>query len=262
MVHAGHVFVAGIHPSRTWMSGSFWSVQWNACVHRLDLGLYSHPKTFWGNGARTHVCSKGKIPSSKSAEEDQTHVAASRRTASPTHYRLSYPGALLLVSFSFHSSFTSSYCFLSFICTYIFCSTLLCSSLCPSTAGSSPPPESSSFVFPSLSLSFLPPVAPQFISPTMLGLPTDFTPFVICHSMPWMIHLWYEAYICIGDKQIVNSLLLTVSDCENTGACCVLGNSLLMMYGCTIRTQYVNRWAACCLQYMSEFTWGFCGSRL
>ena len=40
------VFVAGIHPSRTWMSGSFVSVWWNACVHRLDLGLYSHPKVF------------------------------------------------------------------------------------------------------------------------------------------------------------------------------------------------------------------------
>ena len=26
------------------MSGSFESVRWNARVHRLDLGLYSHPK--------------------------------------------------------------------------------------------------------------------------------------------------------------------------------------------------------------------------
>ena len=41
------VFVAGIHPSRTWMSGSFETVPWNACVHRLDLGLYSHPKEFF-----------------------------------------------------------------------------------------------------------------------------------------------------------------------------------------------------------------------
>ena len=57
------VFVAGIHPSRTWTSGSFESVRWNACVHRLDLGLYSHPKEFWGNGVWTHVNSKGKIPS-------------------------------------------------------------------------------------------------------------------------------------------------------------------------------------------------------
>ena len=34
------------------------SVQWNACVHRLDLGIYSHPKEFLGNGVRTHVNSK------------------------------------------------------------------------------------------------------------------------------------------------------------------------------------------------------------
>ena len=44
----GVFFVAGIHPSRTWTSGSFESVRWNACVHRLDLGLYSHPKDFLG----------------------------------------------------------------------------------------------------------------------------------------------------------------------------------------------------------------------
>ena len=38
-------------------------MRWNTCVHRLDLGLYSHPKEFWGNGVRTHANSKGKIPS-------------------------------------------------------------------------------------------------------------------------------------------------------------------------------------------------------
>ena len=38
------------------------SVLWNACVHRLDLGLYSHPKEFLGNGVRAHVNSKEKIP--------------------------------------------------------------------------------------------------------------------------------------------------------------------------------------------------------
>ena len=44
------------------MSGSFESVQWNACVHRLDLSLYySHPKEFWGNGIRTHVNSTKQI---------------------------------------------------------------------------------------------------------------------------------------------------------------------------------------------------------
>ena len=61
----GVFFVAGIHPSRTWTSRSFESVRWNACLHRLDLGLYSHPKEFWGNGVWTHVNSKGKIPSTE-----------------------------------------------------------------------------------------------------------------------------------------------------------------------------------------------------
>ena len=63
MVHTWCVFVADIHLSRSWMSGSFQSVRWNPCEHRLVLGLYSHLKEFWGNGVRTHVNSKGKIPS-------------------------------------------------------------------------------------------------------------------------------------------------------------------------------------------------------
>ena len=44
------------------MSGSLESMQWNTCVHRLDLGLYSHPKEFWGNGVRNHANPKRKIP--------------------------------------------------------------------------------------------------------------------------------------------------------------------------------------------------------
>ena len=47
MVHAGCVFVAGIHPSRTLMSGSFESVRLNGCAHRRKFGLYSHPKEFF-----------------------------------------------------------------------------------------------------------------------------------------------------------------------------------------------------------------------
>ena len=31
----------------------------NACLHRLDLGLYSHPKELCANGVRTHVNSRG-----------------------------------------------------------------------------------------------------------------------------------------------------------------------------------------------------------
>ena len=30
------------------MSAYFVSVRWNVCVHRLDLGLNSHLKEFWG----------------------------------------------------------------------------------------------------------------------------------------------------------------------------------------------------------------------
>ena len=40
-------------------------MRWNACVLRLDLGLYSHPKEFLGNGFRTHVNFKGKILSTR-----------------------------------------------------------------------------------------------------------------------------------------------------------------------------------------------------
>ena len=47
------------------MSGSFESMQWNACMYTLDLGLYSHPKEFGGNGVKTHVNSMGKILSTK-----------------------------------------------------------------------------------------------------------------------------------------------------------------------------------------------------
>ena len=62
MVHAGCGFAADIHLSMTRISGSFESMQWNACVHRLDLGLHSHPKEFLGNGVRTHYGPNGKIP--------------------------------------------------------------------------------------------------------------------------------------------------------------------------------------------------------
>ena len=67
------------------------SMRWNACVHILDLSLYSRLKEFiWGNGVRTHVNSKGKLPSTRGSEEGPTCDAAPHRTANPTHYRLSY----------------------------------------------------------------------------------------------------------------------------------------------------------------------------
>ena len=62
MVHAGCVFVASIHPSRTWMSGSFESVRWNACVHGLGFGLYSHPKEFWAMESEPMITPREKSP--------------------------------------------------------------------------------------------------------------------------------------------------------------------------------------------------------
>ena len=63
-------------------------MRWNACVYRLDLGLYSHLKELLKNGVRTHNNSKGKIPPNGGSEEVWTRAAASRRTVSPIHYQL------------------------------------------------------------------------------------------------------------------------------------------------------------------------------
>ena len=86
----GCLFVADIHPSRTWMSEIFESMWWNICVHRLDLGLYSHPKQFQQTGVRQNVYTKGKIPSTGGSEEVWICDTASHRTASPTLYPLNY----------------------------------------------------------------------------------------------------------------------------------------------------------------------------
>ena len=45
MVHVGCAFVADIHPLRTWPSGSFESVRWNAFV--ADI----HPLRTWPSGS-------------------------------------------------------------------------------------------------------------------------------------------------------------------------------------------------------------------
>ena len=104
MVHAGNVFLAGIHPSITWMSGSFKSMRWNACVYRLHLSLYFHPKEFLGMESEPMLSATEKSPLPESQRrvkparlhqagqpaQHTTHWAPSRRTASPTHYPLSY----------------------------------------------------------------------------------------------------------------------------------------------------------------------------
>ena len=74
------------------MSGSFEPVRWNACVHRLDLGLYSHPKEFFGGMESEPMLTpvEGKYPlNQRDSEASQTHEAASCRTVSPAHYQLS-----------------------------------------------------------------------------------------------------------------------------------------------------------------------------
>ena len=81
----------------------FKSVPWNARVHRLDLGLYAHPKEFMGNRVRTHVNSKGNIPSTGKkyfSEGDRTHDDAWRRTASPTHYQRATPAPYSVLFYS------------------------------------------------------------------------------------------------------------------------------------------------------------------
>ena len=90
MVRAGCVFVAGIHPSRTWTSGSFESVRWNACVHRLDLGLYSHSKEFFGEWSLNPCWLQGKNPLYRkiSPEEDRTRDAVD---SEPKHYQRAIP---------------------------------------------------------------------------------------------------------------------------------------------------------------------------
>ena len=79
-----------------------------------------------------------------------------------------------------------------FILSQMFSSTfaiLFYSRLCSSTAGSSPPPESSIFLCPLLSSSIPLLVAPEcHLSNDVFGLPTDLTPSV-CHSVLLIVHL-------------------------------------------------------------------------
>ena len=92
MVRAGCVFVAGIHPSRTWTSGSFESVRWNACVHRLTRPRFilSSERVLGGMEFEPMLTPREKSPLRKmSPEEDRTRDAVN---SEPKHYQLSYSG--------------------------------------------------------------------------------------------------------------------------------------------------------------------------
>ena len=60
------------------------------CVQTRHPFILSSKRVL-GNGVRTHVNSKGII-STGGSKQDRTRNAASRRTASPTHFILSYSG--------------------------------------------------------------------------------------------------------------------------------------------------------------------------
>ena len=63
-MHAGCVFVSSIHPFRTWMSGYFKSVWWNACVWTDWTLVYTLlRRSFWGLESEPMLTLKGKIPS-------------------------------------------------------------------------------------------------------------------------------------------------------------------------------------------------------
>ena len=79
------------------MSGSLESVRWNARVHRLDLGLYSHPKELEVMESES-ILTPRENPFHRRLREGQTREAAPGRTASSTHYQLSYSGPRSLLT--------------------------------------------------------------------------------------------------------------------------------------------------------------------
>ena len=87
MVHARCVFVAGIHPSRTYMSRSFWvHVMECMCAQTRPQFILWSERVFGEWSLRE----KSPLPEKFSSEEDQTRDAASSRTASPAHCKLNY----------------------------------------------------------------------------------------------------------------------------------------------------------------------------
>ena len=64
-------------------------------------------------GVRTHVKCKGKIPSTGGLEEGRTCDAASRRTASPAHYCLSYFSDLIMIIIIAFKGAIQDFCIIS-----------------------------------------------------------------------------------------------------------------------------------------------------
>ena len=98
MVHAECAFVADTHP-RTWMSGSFESVRWNAFVHILLIHMTTaYPvirKSLGGMESQHMFTPREKSPlPEKISPEDRTHDAAPSRTASPTLCQRAIPAPI------------------------------------------------------------------------------------------------------------------------------------------------------------------------
>ena len=73
-------------------------MQRSVCVHRLHLDVFSHPKEFGLEGMESEpmltLRAKSLIPKQISHVEYRTHDAASRRTASSTHYQRDIPAPI------------------------------------------------------------------------------------------------------------------------------------------------------------------------
>ena len=122
MVHAGCVFGAVNHPSRTWTSGSFECVPWNACVHRLDLGLYSHPKESLGSGIRIHIKSKGKILSTGKilTRGESNSRRCIKQDSKPNTLPTSYSGPCMCIPGPKNTtSMTNIFCTVDYTCNVV-----------------------------------------------------------------------------------------------------------------------------------------------
>ena len=87
------VFVAGIDPLGHKCQELLRHALERTCAKTSPRFILSSQRVL-GNGVRTRINFKAKIPSTGGSEEGRTGDAASRRTASPTLYRLSYSGSL------------------------------------------------------------------------------------------------------------------------------------------------------------------------